>query len=443
MPKKRRNLENDILNEDQNDINDRTSLKNIKKKKGTNSKKLKKNLNIQLIIDYLFCTFFLFISSIMIFFIIKKIFFKKIKKSSLNEFIEQEYNNCQEYMKMIKKGILYDNDKKYFPKENPKISIILPVHNGEAFLKKTISSIQNQEFKDIEIIIIDDQSTDNSTILVEDLIKNEPRITFYKNQENKGVLFTKTRGVSLAKGKYVMIIDDDDKYLQKDAFTTLYNEAEKNNLDILGFKSISSKFFYNKNEYNNSEAFESQVIYQKQLSNLMFSIGKFGIIEKNHNIKVNHLIRTDLFLKIIKEIDIKYLNSKINYYVDFLFFFLLTRKAKSFKQINRIFYMKEKVMFSDNEKINYRRREQLNYGFNLSCFAYLSIIEILFNKTENTIEDKKIVFTQFEKLFLNNQCKSNLKNREKALSICELFLQSEYISFEDKRKINIFLNKNI
>ena len=136
-----------------------------------------------------------------------------------------------------------------------------------------------------------------------------------------------------------MIIDDDDKYLQKDAFTTLYNEAEKNNLDILGFKSKSSKSFYNKNEYNNSEAFESQIIYQKQLSNLMFSIGKFGIIEKNHNIKVNHLIRTDLFLKIIKEIDIKYLNSKINYYVDFLFFFLLTRKAKSFKQINRIFYM--------------------------------------------------------------------------------------------------------
>ena len=228
----------------------------------------------------------------MIFFIIKNIFFKKIQKSSLHEFIEQEYKNCQEYMKMIKKGILYDNDKKYFPKENPKISIILPVHNGEAFLKETISSIQNQEFKDIEIIIIDDQSTDNSTILVEDLIKNEPRISFYKNQENKGVLFTKTRGVSLAKGKYVMIIDDDDKYLQKDAFTTLYNEAEKNNLDILGFKSISSKFFYNKNEYNNSEAFESQVIYQKQLSNLMFSIGKFGIIEKNPNSNISNIDKT-------------------------------------------------------------------------------------------------------------------------------------------------------
>ena len=167
---------------------------------------------------------------------------------------------------MIKKGILYDNDKKYYPKENPKISIILPVHNGEAFLKETISSIQNQEFKDIEIIIIDDQSTDNSTILVEDLIKNEPRISFYKNQENKGVLFTKTRGVSLAKGKYVMIIDDDDKYLQKDAFTTLYNEAEKNNLDILGFKSISSKFFYNKDEYNNLRLLNLKLFIKNNLA---------------------------------------------------------------------------------------------------------------------------------------------------------------------------------
>ena len=441
MPKKKRNLNNDILYENQNDINDRTSLKYIKEKKESNSKKLKAKLNIKLILDYLFPPFTIFIITIIIFFTIKKIFFKKEKYSLLNELVEQEYNDCQDYMKMIKKGILYDKNKVYYPKENPKISIILPIYNGEAFLKEAIISIQNQDFKDIEIIIIDDHSTDNSTLLIETLMKNEPRIYFYKNDENKGILFTKSRGVSLAKGKYIMIIDDDDKYLQRDAFTTLYQEAEKNNLDILGFKTIPMKSFDDKKEYNNSETNETKVIYTNELNNIMFSSGKFDLIENYTNIKVNHLIKTDLFKKIIKEIDYKYLNSKINYYVDFLFYFLLTRGTKSFKQINRIFYFKEKVLFSDDPKVNHRRKEQIKDGFNLSCFAYLSIIEILLNKTQNTINDKKIAFTQFEKLFLNNQCKNNLKNREKALYICNLFLQNEYISFEDKRKMDIYLNK--
>ena len=71
----------------------------------------------------------------------------------------------------------------------------------------------------------------------------------------------------MAKGKYIMIIDDDDKYLQRDAFTTLYQEAEKNNLDILGFKTIPMKSFDDKKEYNNSETNETKVIYTNELNN--------------------------------------------------------------------------------------------------------------------------------------------------------------------------------
>ena len=110
----------------------------------------------------------------------------------------------------------------------------------------------------------------------------------------------------------------------------------------------------------------------------MFSKGNNGINENNTNIEVNQLIKIALFLKVIKQIDVKYLNEKINYYDDFLLFFLLTRNANSYMQINRIFYLKEKIKFSDDLKINLRKRERIKNGFNLSCFAYLTIIEILY-----------------------------------------------------------------
>ena len=343
-------------------------------------------------------------------------------------------------MNMIKNEELYDR-KIYYPSNNPKISIIIPVYNGEAFIKETILSIQNQDFKDIEIIIVDDQSTDNSVNLIKELTKTEPRIYLYQNEENKGILNTKIRGISLAKGKYIMLIDDDDKYLQRKAFTTLYTEIEKNNLDILGFKTILSTSFSDMAEYNTSQKFETPIIFQNELKNLINSWEFFGLKEKNNIQKVNHLIKTDLFQKIIKQIDDKYSDFKINYFDDYLLFFLLTRNAKSFKQIDNIFYMKEKIIFTDIPKVNYRKKEKLKNGFNLSCFAYLNIIEILYDKTNNTNEDKKIPFNLFDKLILKNQCKNNMKIREQALKICELFLNNEYISSKDKEKIKIFFKQ--
>ena len=101
-------------------------------------------------------------------------------------------------------------NKIYYPSKNPKISIVISVYNGEAYLKTTILSIQNQDLKDLEIVIVDDCSMDDSVALIRELMKNEPRIVLNQNLENKGALYTKTKGVLLARGKYVMILDEDD-----------------------------------------------------------------------------------------------------------------------------------------------------------------------------------------------------------------------------------------
>ena len=437
MNKKKLYLGSDILSDSQNEISDSTSLKRLKRHKNASTKKRenKKILKIIFKYSYFIISFFILIIIILLFIFRnknQKRFFTKIDRNS-------EYNNVQEYYKMIQDHVLYDKGKIYNPSGNPKISIILPVYNGEAFLQETLISIQNQDFKDIEIIIIDDKSTDNSTILIKELMKTEPRISFYQNEENKGPLYTKKKGILAAKGKYVMIIDDDDKFLQRDAFTSLYEEAEKFNLEILEFKSILSTSLLNIDQYNKTGKENYSILYQNELNNYMYFPGFLGVIEKYDNKKVNHFVKTILYVNILEQIDDKYFNIRINYYEDYMFFFLLTRNAKSLKKIDRIFYLKEKVIFSDDSKKNHRKNERLKEGFNYLCFAYLNYIQFLFDKTKNTVEDKKIAFSQLEKLYLDNLCKSNPNYKKMALNIIDLFLNSEYISLADKKKIRIFL----
>ena len=437
MNKKKLYLGSDILSDSQNEISDSTSLKRLKRHKNTSTKKRENKQILKIIFKYSYfiISFFILIIIILLFIFRnknQKRFFTKIDRNS-------EYNNVQEYYKMIQDHVLYDKGKIYNPSGNPKISIIIPVYNGEAFLQETLISIQNQDFKDIEIIIIDDKSTDNSTILIKELMKTEPRILFYQNEENKGPLYTKKKGILAAKGKYVMIIDDDDKFLQRDAFTSLYEEAEKFNLDILEFKSILSTSLLNIDQYNKTGKENYSILYQNELNNYMYFPGFLGVIEKYDNKKVNHFVKTILYVNILEQIDDKYFNIRINYYEDYMFFFLLTRNAKSLKKIDRIFYLKEKVIFSDDSKKNHRKNERLKEGFNYLCFAYLNYIQFLFDKTKNTVEDKKIAFSQLEKLYLDNLCKSNPNYKKMALNIIDLFLNSEYISLADKKKIRIFL----
>ena len=437
MNKKKLYLGSDILSDSQNEISDSTSLKRLKRHKNTSTKKRENKQILKIIFKYSYfiISFFILIIIILLFIFRnknQKRFFTKIDRNS-------EYNNVQEYYKMIQDHVLYDKGKIYNPSGNPKISIIIPVYNGEAFLQETLISIQNQDFKDIEIIIIDDKSTDNSTILIKELMKTEPRISFYQNEENKGPLYTKKKGILAAKGKYVMIIDDDDKFLQRDAFTSLYEEAEKFNLDILEFKSILSTSLLNIDQYNKTGKENYSILYQNELNNYMYFPGFLGVIEKYDNKKVNHFVKTILYVNILEQIDDKYFNIRINYYEDYMFFFLLTRNAKSLKKIDRIFYLKEKVIFSDDSKKNHRKNERLKEGFNYLCFAYLNYIQFLFDKTKNTVEDKKIAFSQLEKFYLDNLCKSNPNYKKMALNIIDLFLNSEYISLADKKKIRIFL----
>ena len=90
----------------------------------------------------------------------------------------------------------------------PKISVIMPVYNGEKYLREAIDSILTQTYADFEFLIIDDGSTDASPQIVRSY--NDLRIRFYQNERNMGVAATLNRGLDLASGEYIARMDADD-----------------------------------------------------------------------------------------------------------------------------------------------------------------------------------------------------------------------------------------
>ena len=138
--------------------------------------------------------------------------------------------------------IIYISDKiiklvfqnKLITKE-PKLSVIMPIYNGEEYINLSLSSVQKQKFKDIEIIMVDDNSNDDSLKIIRSYIQKDKRIKLIENKENRRILFSKSLAALNSRGKYIIEIDQDDMFTRDDVFDILYNESEKYGLDILHF----------------------------------------------------------------------------------------------------------------------------------------------------------------------------------------------------------------
>lgn len=123
--------------------------------------------------------------------------------------------------------------------KEPVISIVIPVFNTEQYLNRCIESISNQTFSNIEIILVNDGSTDNSGRICDEWGEKDNRIRIY-HQKNKGVTAARKHGVKMAVGDWIKFVDSDD-YLPQNALLTLYSYVKKE-IDIVGglFKFIGN-----------------------------------------------------------------------------------------------------------------------------------------------------------------------------------------------------------
>lgn len=110
------------------------------------------------------------------------------------------------------------------------ISIIIPVYNVEKYLGECLESIYKQTYKDIEVIIVNDGSTDKSTDII-NMYKNMFVKIIYIEQNNKGASDARNIAIKHCSGEYIMFIDSDD-YIEENALETIYNKAKINNADM-------------------------------------------------------------------------------------------------------------------------------------------------------------------------------------------------------------------
>ncbi len=115
-----------------------------------------------------------------------------------------------------------------------KVSVIIPIYNVERYIEECLESVTLQKLKEIEIICINDASTDSSEEIVRRYKECDKRIVLMRNDCNRGLAYTRNVGLSVAKGKYVYFLDSDDK-ITLDALSNLYEYAETNQVDGIFF----------------------------------------------------------------------------------------------------------------------------------------------------------------------------------------------------------------
>lgn len=179
-----------------------------------------------------------------------------------------------------------------------KISVIVPVYNTAKYLYRCINSIINQSLKEIEIIIVNDGSTDNSLEIVENFANLDKRIKII-DKKNEGLSSARNAGIEVAKGEYIINIDSDD-WIEPYYFYDMYKMAKKENLDIVvsdfykdydnGKMEYKVDLKIESNQVINSEEYIEKLVNDEILPAVWNKMFKSDLYKKNnilHPININ------------------------------------------------------------------------------------------------------------------------------------------------------------
>ena len=202
----------------------------------------------------------------------------------------------------------------------PVVSVIVPVYNTERYLARCLDSLINQTQKNIEILVIDDCSDDNSISIIQQFFEKDQRIKLIRHSENRGLGYTRNTGIKSAKGEYLMFVDSDD-FLEPNAVENLYEIAVKHDLDILegNYRKIMSNKSFIYPKYNVKGTFDGNEYISKAGYLDPLVVNKFW---KREFILKNHLFFT---------------TDKM-FYEDNFFTYKAFLKAQKVRKINFIFY---------------------------------------------------------------------------------------------------------
>lgn len=244
----------------------------------------------------------------------------------------------------------------------PKISVIIPIYNMEAYLADCLDSLVNQSLRDIEIICIDDGSTDSSLSILNQYAWSDNRIVVI-TKKNEGVARARNDGINIARGEYLFFLDPDDWVADNDVFRDLYNEAINKKVDVCGGNFI---------EYSRNGVINTWVGVNSKYSfgeTKMYNYAEFqfdyGWVRFIYNRRF--LLRNNCWIPELK------------FFEDPVFFVDVMSKAKKFYGMNRAVYC-------------YRSG---HHAYDLTYEKVLNLIEGI---TENIRKAKLLGYEQLFKL---------------------------------------------
>lgn len=158
------------------------------------------------------------------------------------------------------------------------VSVIIPVYNTAKYIRDTLLSVMNQTLKDIEILVINDGSTDNSLEIISEIQKSDKRIRVY-NQENKGQATARNKGLEEASGEYIYLMDSDD-LLAENALETCYNRCKSERLDFAFFDAenfCEDGSIHFSTDYDRRGKIDEQVYSGLSFLKLLLEIGEYRV----------------------------------------------------------------------------------------------------------------------------------------------------------------------
>ena len=319
--------------------------------------------------------------------IIYHIYFVKIKYFIIPLILNNEYKTIENYLKTCSNSS-YFNYTKADKSKFPKISIISPVFNTGKFAIRLLRSIQYQNFNDIEIILIDDCSIDNSLELIKKYQTEDNRIRIIKNKKNKGTFSSRNLGILKSKGNYILLSDPDDILLEN-SLKYFYHFSKKHDFELLRFNiylNYGNTFFG-----DITKNLESRPIYQPELSTYLFyGLGFLKQIDFNIS---NKFIKREALLRALNFFPQKDLNMYFSTFDDGLLNYILYRTAKSSFFLKRFGYY-----YITNNIVNNKYKKGYLHSYINCIFIY--IINV-FNYSKNIKFEKDVINELFKDLIYN------------------------------------------
>ncbi len=308
---------------------------------------------------------------------------------------------------------------------NPEVSIIVPVYNAEKNLNTCIESLKNQSFKNIEILLVDDGSTDRSGEICDNYKNLDNRIHVF-HKKNGGVSSARNLGIDKSSGKYIMFCDSDD-WIESDCIEVLYNKIVKFDSDII-YSGIYREEYFNTEKVKDKVSALSNELYLNinELSGYLEYI--LNSIESPFLSPCAKLYRTN----IIRENKL-YFNEKMVCLEDFCF------NIQFLKYTNKLYFSKDikyhYIGIRGKGGIQKRKKNDLTYEISNS---YKELNELLSKYERNNSLEQFLVYWFIEnyKLVFNKLVyeEKNISVAQRNKILYNLCNNKEFCEFIDKNK---------